>query len=141
MKKNSIYKSHSGQNEIMALYNKVLAQWPVFCQHMIAPTRYGDTFAVASGDAFAPPLVLIPGSGSNSATWAYDIIEYSKYFHVYAVDIPGEPGKSNQNRFSWGGPAFSEWLDDVLDGLKVDKVILGGMSLGAWVTLKYAKNG
>ena len=138
MTANTIYKSSAGQEKIMALYSKVLAHWPVPYQHMILPTKYGDTFVIASGDTFAPPLVLVHGSGSNSATWAYDVIEYSKCFRVYAVDIPGEPGRSGQDRFSWNGPAFSEWLDDVLNELKVDKVILGGISLGGWVTLKYA---
>jgi pimeloyl-ACP methyl ester carboxylesterase len=138
MNTKSIYKSTSGQAEIMALYNKVLSQWPVPNEHRYVSTRYGDTFVIAGGDTFSPPLVLLHGSASNSATWAGDVIEYSKYFRVYAVDIPGEPGKSDPNRFSWAGPAFTEWLDDVLNRLKLEKVILGGMSLGAWATIKYA---
>jgi pimeloyl-ACP methyl ester carboxylesterase len=63
---------------------------------------------------------------------------YSRYFRVYGIDIPGEPGKSDPHRFSCAGPAFAEWLDDVLNGLNLDKVILGGLSLGGWATLKYA---
>jgi pimeloyl-ACP methyl ester carboxylesterase len=57
---------------------------------------------------------------------------------VYAVDIPGEPGKSDPRRFSWDGLAFVEWLDDVLNGLNLERVMLGGMSLGAWAVIKYA---
>jgi pimeloyl-ACP methyl ester carboxylesterase len=134
----SIYKSTAGAEKIMALYDKVLAQWPVPYEHLTVPTRYGDTFVIASGEPAAPPLVLVHGSGSNSATWAGDVIEYSRCFRVYTVDIPGEPGKSAPTRFSWHGSAFAEWLDDVLNGLKLDKIILGGMSLGAWATIKYA---
>ena len=113
MKTKSIYKSPAGHDKIMFLYDKVLAQWPVPYQHINLPTRYGDTFAIASGDYIAASMVLVHGSGSNSATWAHDVIEYSKHFRVYAIDIPGEPGNNNQNRFSWNGPDFSEWLDDV----------------------------
>jgi pimeloyl-ACP methyl ester carboxylesterase len=83
-------------------------------------------------------MVLLHGSASNSATWAHDVIEYSEHFRAYAVDIPGEPGKSAESRFSWDGPAFSEWLGDVLDGLGVEKVILVGMSLGGWAAIRYA---
>lgn len=138
MKTQSIYKSNAGREEIMALYNKVLAQWPLPYTHINIPTRYGNTFVIASGDASAPPLVLLHGTASNSATWLGDVIEYGQHFQVYAVDIPGEPGKSAPGRFSWDGSTFNEWLDDVLNGLGLEKVILGGMSLGAWATIKYA---
>lgn len=132
-----IYKTAAGQAEILALYERVLAAWPVPHQRLTVPTRHGDTFVVASGDADASPLVLLHGSGSNSATWAGDVAHYSSRLRVYAVDIPGEPGKSAPNRFSWDGPAFVEWLDDLLDGLALDRVILGGMSLGGWAALRY----
>ena len=138
MNTESIYASTAGQEEILALYDKVLSQWPVPCQHIHVPTRYGDTFVIASGHASAAPMVLLHGTASNSATWAQDVIEYSKHYRVYAVDVPGEPGKSEPTRFSWEGPVFVEWLGDVLDGLNVESVILVGMSLGGWAALKYA---
>jgi pimeloyl-ACP methyl ester carboxylesterase len=138
MNTTSIYKSTAGRDEIMAVYNRVLAQWPVPCEHVNMPTRHGRTFVMACGHAAAPPLVLLHGTASNSATWAGDVVEYSRNFRVLAVDIPGEPGRSHPARFSWDGPAFAEWLDDVLNGLNVDRVFLGGMSLGGWAALKYA---
>jgi pimeloyl-ACP methyl ester carboxylesterase len=138
MNTNSIYKSTTGRDKILALYDQVLTQWPVPCTHLNIPARYGDTFVIASGDSSAPPLVLLHGSGSNSATWMGDVIEYSKHYRVYAVDMPGEPGKSDPQRFSAQGPAFHEWLEDVRAGLGLEKMILGGISLGAWASIKYA---
>lgn len=138
MENASIYKSGAGKDEILALYNKVLVQWPLPCTHINLSTRYGNTFVIASGQASAPPLVLLHGTASNSATWMGDVVEYGRHYRVYAVDMPGEPGNSDPRRFSWAGPAFNEWLDDVLDGLGVEKTILGGMSLGAWATVNYA---
>jgi pimeloyl-ACP methyl ester carboxylesterase len=67
-----------------------------------------------------------------------DVVEYSKHYRVYAVDMPGEPGKSDPARFSWDGPAFTQWLDDVLNSLNVEKSIMVGMSLGGWAALRYA---
>ncbi len=134
----SIYKSTAGQREILALYDKVLSQWPVPNEHLHIPTRHGDTFVIGSGKPTAPPLVLLHGTASNSATWAGDVVEYSRHYRVYAVDMPGEPGKSDPTRFSWDGPAFTDWLDDVLNGLNIAKAILVGMSLGGWAALRYA---
>lgn len=138
MTEKSIYKSAAGQAEIVTLYNQVLTQWPLPATHLHIPTRYGDTFVIASGNTTGPPLVLLHGSGSNSAAWMGDVAEYGKQFHVYAVDIPGEPGNSTVERFSWDGPAFNEWLGDVLDGLELERVILGGMSLGGWAVINFA---
>ena len=138
MKTESIYKSAEGAAAIMALYDAVLARWPVPHEFLYVPTRHGETFVVASGDPAAAPLVLLHGSASNSATWMGEVVAYSQRFRVYCADLPGEPGKSSPARFSWGGPAFAEWIDDLFDGLHLARAILGGMSLGAWATIKYA---
>ena len=70
--------------------------------------------------------------------WGGDIAAYSQYYRVYAVDLPGEPGQSAPNRPSWAGPAYTEWLADVLAGLAIDQVSLVGLSQGGWTALKFA---
>ena len=70
--------------------------------------------------------------------WGSDVATYSRDYRVYAVDLLGEPGKSSPNRPPWEGPAYAEWLDDVLAGLHVDRVRLVGLSQGGWTALKFA---
>jgi pimeloyl-ACP methyl ester carboxylesterase len=138
MNTESIYKSPAGKSRIMALYEAVLAHWPVPCETFTLPTRHGETFIIASGERFAPPLVLLHGSASNAVSWVGDVAKYSQRFRTYAVDLPGEPGKSTENRPAWDGPGFAEWLDDVLDGLKIQKMALLGISQGGWTALRFA---
>lgn len=138
MKTQSIYKSVAGEKAIMNVYEKVLSMWPVQHEELSIETRFGRTFVITGKDQSRPPLVLIHGSGSNSATWFADVAAYSQTYSVYCVDIPGEPGKSEPERFDWHGTAFSEWLDDVLQGLGIKRTVLGGISLGGWASLKYA---
>jgi pimeloyl-ACP methyl ester carboxylesterase len=57
---------------------------------------------------------------------------------VYAVDLPGEPGKSAPNRPAWDSPAYAEWLEDVFDALDIEKAALMGVSQGGWTALKFA---
>ena len=125
MNTQSIYKSAEGAAAIMALYDTVLAKWPVPHEFLYVPTRHGETFVVASGDPAAAPLVLLHGSASNSATWMGEVVAYSQHFRVYCADLPGEPGKSSPMRFSWAGPAFAEWIDDLFDGLHLASAVLG----------------
>jgi pimeloyl-ACP methyl ester carboxylesterase len=138
MNTESIYKSPAGKSQIMALYDAVLARWPVPYETFNLPTRHGETFIIASGEVSAPPLVLLHGSASNAVSWVGDVPEYSQHFRVYAVDLPGEPGKSAENRPAWDGPGFAEWLEDVLDGLKIQKTALLGISQGGWTALRFA---
>src|SRR5688572_20248167 len=108
----------------MALYDSLLARWPVPHTTLNVPTRHGRTFVVASGAESAPPLVLLHGAGTNSTMWAADVTDYSYQYRVLAIDLPGEPGKSAPNRPSWEGPAFMEWLEDVLNALELETVTI-----------------
>ncbi|MEW5868355.1 MAG: alpha/beta hydrolase [Chloroflexota bacterium] len=134
----TIYKTPAGESEIMALYDAALGRWPVPYETFKLPTRHGETFVIASGEKSAPALMLLHGAQSNAVSWVGDVAEYSASFRTYAVDLPGEPGKSAQNRPDWEGPAYVEWLEDVLDGLGVQQTALLGISQGGWTALKFA---
>ena len=56
----------------------VAQQWPIPHAELIVPTRHGDTFVIASGDAAAPALMLFHGSGANSSTWIREIAALSR---------------------------------------------------------------
>lgn len=64
--------------------------------------------------------------------------EYSQTHRVYAVDIPGEPGKSDERQLSFESNDFSNWLNDVFNALLIDKASIVGISLGAWLGTKFA---
>jgi pimeloyl-ACP methyl ester carboxylesterase len=134
----SIYKSPAGEREIMALYDAVLARWPAPHTTARIATRHGGTFVVASGPDGAPPMILLHGSSSNAMSWVGDVAAYSRHFRVFAVDLPGEPGRSDPHRPSWAGPDFAEWLEDVLNGLNLPTASLLGISQGGWTALKFA---
>lgn len=138
MNESSIYKSAAGRKMIMARYDEALANWALPYETKRVPTRHGQTFVIASGDQTDPPLILLHGAGTNSAIWAGDVGEYGRFYRVYAVDLPGEPGKSSPNRPAWEGPAFTEWLEDVLGALGVETAALVGISQGSWTALKFA---
>jgi pimeloyl-ACP methyl ester carboxylesterase len=133
----TIYRTPAGEQAVMTLYDTLLDRWPVAHDRLIIPTRHGSTFVIASGEPGAPPLVLLHGAGANSAVWAGDVVEYSRQYRVYAVDLMGEPGKSAPNRPAWDSPAYAEWLEDVFDALKIDTATLIAVSQGGWTALKF----
>ena len=106
----------------------------------ILSTRQGNTFVIASGNQNSPALILLHGASSNALTWLGDVPEYSRHFRVYAVDMPGEPGKSSQNRPSFQDLSYSEWLYDIFNGLNIQKACLAGLSQGGWTALRFSSS-
>jgi pimeloyl-ACP methyl ester carboxylesterase len=137
MSTTSIYRTSAGEQAVMAWYDSILKRWPIPCETLNIATRHGNTFVIANGEHSSPPLVLLHGAGTNSAMWIRDIAVYSRLFRTYAVDLLGEAGRSAANRPAWNGPAYAEWLDDVLNALQVERAFLLGLPQGAWVALKY----
>jgi pimeloyl-ACP methyl ester carboxylesterase len=133
-----VFRSDAGRKRVLEVYDRVLARWPVSCDTMMVSTRYGATHVIAGGPVSAPPLLLLHGTGSNSLFWAGDMPRLAERFRVYAVDIPGEPGKSEPIRSPWQGPAYAEWLADFLTALNLERVSLLGVSIGAFLALKFA---
>ena len=136
--KTGIFTSEEGKNEILGFYERMLEKWPVEYMESDIPTSFGNTHVIISGPADSPPLVLLHGSTSNATTWAGDISYYSQHFRVYAPDMPGEPGKSSENRLSWENDDYPYWLSQLLDGLGIGKTSIAGLSLGGWAAMKFA---
>lgn len=131
-----IYRARG--EEVRAAYRDLLDRWPVPAERLVVPTRHGDTFVVVSGPADAPPVVLVHGSGANTAMWLDDVAEWSREFRVVAVDVLGEPGLSAETRLPLDGPGHAEWFDDVLDALGVADAAFVGVSLGGFLATDYA---
>lgn len=101
-------------------------------------TPLGSTFVVEKSAPGKPPLVLLHGSVSNSASWLGVIPLFARTFSVYCLDIPGEPGLSTSERFPLSSDAPERWLRGALDALGLDRVAFVGMSLGGWYALNFA---
>ena len=134
----SIYKSAEGERQVRERYLAFLKHWPVPHQQFRLPTSQGETFVIASGPESAPALLLFHGGAANSAMWMADVPAFARHFRVYAVDMIGEPGLSAPSRPSLSSGAYALWLDEVFQGLGIERASLAGVSLGGWLALDYA---
>ena len=135
---NSVFKTKEGKNDVIKCYDEFLQKLALSYEKFHVNTGYGKTFIIASGEKSNPPLILLHGSGMNSVMWLRDMQEYSRNYRVYAIDILGEPGKSDENRPSLNGSYYAEWLKDVFDNLSLKKANVVGISLGAWLSIKFS---
>lgn len=132
----SVFKSPERRDEMRAHYNGILTQFPF--EQRYVDTSHGRTFMLIAGNEANPAIILLHGSNSNSAFWFPEITALSANYRVYAVDIIGEAGNSEEYRPDLYKDDFAIWLKEVINALGLDKTIVVGNSLGGWMALKFA---
>ena len=138
VKMQTAFKSKEGKNEVLKYYESIINESGVSHEEIYIETTYGKTFIIANGEKDLPPLILLHGSGMNSVMWIKEMEKYSENYRVYAIDMPGEPGKSIEIQLSFVGDDLSNWLKDVFEALSIEKSSIVGISLGAWLGAKFS---
>ncbi len=83
-------------------------------------------------DKAALAVVFIHGSGGDREDWRGQLDGLSKRVTVIALELPGHglsepPGESTV-------PAYSRWVVDFVEAMRLEKVMLVGCSLGSAIT-------
>jgi pimeloyl-ACP methyl ester carboxylesterase len=140
MKKSPVFKSAEARKAVLDACEAVLAHWPLPFERLRVATEEGETAILAFGPVGAsrPPLLALHGTGSNSSIWLGDAAALAKERRVFAVDIPGEPGMSEEKRLAWAGAEAGKWLAEVVVALGLREHDVLGLSIGGWIALSYA---
>jgi pimeloyl-ACP methyl ester carboxylesterase len=133
-----LYKSAAGYRAIMNWYDEAISTIDCAVESRFVRTRFGWTHMLVAGPADGAPLVLIPGVAGCAPVWRRQLPAFARHFRVYAVDIVGQPGRSDPNPPSFLNDDYVDWLCDVLDGLQIRSAHLAGTSVGGWVALRMA---
>ncbi len=135
---NKAFLSAEGRSAVLSYYEDLIKRLGAAHERIAVKTRYGDTSLIAAGDPANPALILLHGSSMNAAMWIGDIPQYAEHFRVYAPDIPGEPGYSDEGQLPLDTGDYAEWLLGVMDALGVKRAALVGASLGGFLAVKFA---
>jgi len=136
----SIYKTQSGREMSLKLYDTQLKKLDYSYKDVYVHTRFGRTHIIETGNLSGEPLLVFHGGNS---TTAYNLLMYRfllKNFHIYAVDIIGHPGKSDEVSLSPRNYDYGKWASDVIIGLGFDKIACFGVSFGGGVLAKLMCN-
>ena len=88
------------------------------------------------------PVVLIHGVGSQWQVWKPVLPALERERDVIALDLPGFGGSpSLPVGVVPNAPALTEAVAGFLDGLGIERPVVGGNSLGGWIALELAKRG
>ena len=133
----SPFKTPEGEAEFLAAYDSALKLWPVACEEIDVPTRFGTTHVVSAGPKNSPPLALLHGYMATSVMWSPNVADFAGRYRVYAIDVMGQPGKSFPREPIRSAADYVAWLAETFDALHLDRPALLGMSFGGWVALTF----
>ncbi|OXS73016.1 alpha/beta hydrolase [Lysinibacillus sp. KCTC 33748] len=131
-----IYKTQFGREMSLKLYDNQLKKLEYSYKDVFVHTRFGRTHIIEIGNLSGEPLLVFHGGNS---TTAYNLLMYRfllKDFHIYAVDIIGHPGKSDEVNLSPRNDDYGKWANDVITALGFDKIACFGVSFGGGVLAK-----
>lgn len=138
MKENVIFKSAEGKNEILKFYKNILSAVTYEYTEKYVGTSFGKTYLFEAGNKNKPCVFLLHGSCSNSAMWFGDIKQLAEHYHVFSIDILGEPGNSDAVRLDLSGNDHALWINEIMKNLGITSAMFIGNSLGAWISMKFA---
>lgn len=134
----STFVSTQARAEYDAVYDRGMAALPAPTgQHDIA-TAFGTARVYRFGGSGATPVVLLPGRAGTAVMWEPNLASFAARGPVYALDLIGEPGRSEQTAPIRGPADQAAWLDAVLGALESPAAHLVGCSFGGWLATNLA---
>jgi len=132
----AVYKNANGKRIIQDLYDKQVSALNIDFEDIYVDTRFGKTHLLKTGNPNGKPILLFHGGNSTTPYYLRDFLCLRNEYLIFAADIMGHPGKSDQTVLSAKNLEYGEWASDVIDGLGFKQMICMGGSYGGGVLMK-----
>ncbi len=133
-----LYQSKKGYQTIKRWYDNLVENFDFPFESKYIKTRFGETHYLEAGNDKTDPLILVQAIAGSAPLWYHQIPALANNFRIFALDTPGQPGRSDQNPPPFLEEGYSDWLLDVLDSLDLKQVHLAGVSSGGWYVMRFA---
>ena len=90
------------------------------------------------GPRDAPVIMLLHGSSASLQTWEPWVEQLSADYRVITYDQPGHGLTGPTPDDNYDTPVFVETAQGVAEALELDRFVIGGNSMGGWVSWNYA---
>lgn len=123
--------------KLNSLYNEKLSNLNFLVVEKKISTSYGLTNVIMAGKNNKPPLIVLHGLNS-AAPFALSKVSFlANKYQIFAIDLLGQPNKSDFVRLSKDDNSYGSWLLEVITQLRLqNNITLVGISFGAYPILK-----
>jgi pimeloyl-ACP methyl ester carboxylesterase len=133
-----LYKTPDGAAAFARWYDDALARLGLPHESRMLATPFGATHALTFGPPEAPPIVMVQGFGAAAPLWKNQLPALAPHYRLYALDVPGHPGRSEPRVLSLLDDSYGRWLAAALDALNLPRAHIMGVCLGGWAAMQLA---
>lgn len=134
----SIFKNEAAKERMEDWYGQFLKRAGIPTESKNVSTSYGVNHVLTAGDPSGPPLVCLHSMMTGSAHLLSEIALLAENFYLIAPDLPGQSVKGLSVHLPYKDNSHAKWLEEILEGLGLQKVHLLGVSLGGFVARQFA---
>jgi len=136
--KKQIFKNEGAKARMVDWYERFLNRSVIPAKSVEVPTSFGSSHLLIAGNPDKPPLVCLHSMMTSSAHLLSELDRLFDQFYLIIPDIPGQSVRGLPLRLAYTDDSHARWLKEILDGLKLKKVQLFGVSLGGFVGRQFA---
>jgi pimeloyl-ACP methyl ester carboxylesterase len=133
-----IFKNEAAKQRMEDWYGQFLKRAGISMEAKDVPTSYGSNHVLTAGDSSNPPIVCLHSMMTSSAHLLSEVGLLAEHFYLIAPDLPGQSVMGLPVHLSYKDDSHSRWLEEILDGLGLEKVHMLGVSLGGFVARQFA---
>ncbi|OHU97414.1 hypothetical protein BKN37_21950 [Mycobacterium talmoniae] len=133
-----MFKSDQARAEYCHLYDNAIAQSSVPVEEVDVETSFGTTHVLTAGDPSRPPLIALHAMSMGATMWLPLLPALTPAHRVCMVDAVGDVSKSVARAVLSSAERVTEWIDEVLDKLDIERAAFVAASLGTWMATHYA---
>lgn len=121
---------------ILERYKEKLNRFSIGFSEQTVASSFGKTNVIITTNNQKPALFLLHGLNA-AAPFALDSVSFLvEKYQIFAIDVLGQPNKSDFVRLSKKNDDYGKWLLEIVDYFKLDNYSLCGISFGAFPIIK-----
>jgi pimeloyl-ACP methyl ester carboxylesterase len=137
--KMAIYKNDEYKQNILKMYNKFKTKSKISYEDVYIHTKFGNTHILTAGNENSESLIIFHGGNMINTNTLFWFDKLAEKYRIIAPDYLGHPGLSEEKVLNSNNDDYANWIVEIMDKFKLEKVNVIGPSFGGGVALNFAK--
>lgn len=133
-----LFVSGDAKSAYLKAYDALLSKYDVPVQDHWVDAQLGRVHIIETGIPEGVPVLLLHAAGCSAAEWYANYGALGRACRVFAMDMPGDAGKSELEKDPERIEDYTTTILQVLNALQLDRPVLIGHSIGGFFAAGFA---